>query len=179
MKPFLKPALYAAVYNASWRTIIDQILFHKNISDVYMPLSRQKLEGALMYHPVMDEVLKARKIQGAQIMERGYAVDCFGEKIDVLESRPPRSVMSYLSQAREMKLLEPAINAAIEEEKREGKTQFWIPLWQHDGFSLKVSQKRDRQLHAERLIKAVNSSLGDYPTRLEVQFPDVTTPAEL
>ena len=88
-------------------------------------------------HPLIDLLYKAREKELDRIIENQGAKDAFGRwlPIDTNESGSNRSIMAQVAQSYELKLLLPVLNLA------ESTNDFKILLWQHDGFSVKFSDR--------------------------------------
>lgn len=172
-KPALKKGLYATVFGAGRRVITVEII-HGYIDTSGRPdfLLTGEFVDRFLDHPLVKELLRARSEQLEEIKSEGGA-QVFGEEIDCKKPRDAPSVLAQLAQARELKLLLPALGVA-EEQMAKTKTRVWIPLWQHDGFSIKVSSSKQKRREREvrRFKEAVNGETGPYQTELEVDYPE-------
>jgi hypothetical protein len=155
-KPVIKQAVYSACYGAQVETV-EQALRGG------LELSRAD-SSKVLSHEFFVLLFAHAKDRLTQIRANGGALDCFGEHL-VCQSRvEARSVLARLSQAREMQLLLPAVDYALNNPKK-----LRIMLWEHDGFSVhfRLEPKRNEKTKRE-LLQTVNdrcAALG-YPTKL-------------
>lgn len=172
-KKMFKRGLYASVYGALRSTV------EREMQEEYLSLdgpADRPLPGDVMglffQHEVIDTLFSNRDKQLAQIKKNQGAEDAYGRRVPLKRgAQEATSVLAIVAQSREMRLLEPAVDYAIEEDTREGRTDFQILLWQHDGFSFRPRRKRDEALFIRRLVDQVDQSNPGYPTRLEIKFP--------
>jgi hypothetical protein len=168
VKPALKKGLYAAVYGALVRNIPGFILDRAEYDQIDIPEDKAK---KFTEHPLVRELLEARKDQLNRIRRNEGAKSCYGQWIDyegIEKKKPERSILAQLNQAREMWLLEPVLSLAEKQNKAE---QAWeVALLQHDGFSIRVHNGQEKQV-----VQTLKSAVADraqfrgYPTRLEVE----------
>lgn len=93
------------------------------------------------------------------IKAAGGASDCYGNWI-ALESldkkHPERSILAQLNQAREMWLLRPALDLALEEVNEKARPAWQITLLQHDGFSVHFTRTGSASYHLQRIQRCIN-----------------------
>ena len=176
-KPSLKKGLYAAIFGASKSTIRKEMYdtFAEGAFQVGFLASR-KFMARIFLHPLVEQLLRERENQIAKIEDDGKATDTFEREIRLSSDTDARSVLAQLAQAKELELLLPALDVAESElhraDEAEESPRFWIVLWQHDGFSVHVRDQSRRDTYVGRFQEAVNSAVGDYHTRLEVDYPE-------
>jgi hypothetical protein len=176
-KPALKKGLYSAVFGAG-KERIRKLMFSEYVSSAHYPgfLVYSNFLDRIFEHPLIKELMRSRKEQLRQIKEEGGAEDVFGETIKLTSETNTRSVLAQLAQARELQLLLPALDLADAElnraDSKGGSPRFWITLWQHDGFSIRVRDKTRRASIVSKFQEAVNGATGPYHTELEVDYPE-------
>ncbi|MCS3750581.1 hypothetical protein GGQ19_001750 [Salinibacter ruber] len=176
-KPSLKKGLYAAIFGAGKSTIRKEMYstFVEGAFEVGIVAS-QRFMDRIFSHPLVKQLLRERENQIAEIEDNGKATDTFGREIRLSSDTDARSVLAQLAQAKELELLLPALDVAKSElhraDEAEESPRFWIVLWQHDGFSVHVRDQSRRDTYVKRFQEAVNSAVGDYHTRLEVDYPE-------
>ena len=176
-KPALKKGLYSAVFGGGKKKILD-LMYSEYVSGVHYPgfLVYEGFLGSFFEHPLVRELMKARRGQLREIEQEEGAEDVFGETIKLKSGTNSRSVLAQLAQAQELQLLLPALDVAEAEldraEEKGANARFWITLWQHDGFSIRVRDKSRRSTIVRKFQKAVNEATGPYQTELEVDYPE-------
>ncbi|WP_263787565.1 hypothetical protein [Salinibacter grassmerensis] len=172
-KPCLKKGLYAIVYGGGKPKTLE--VMEEKYSKGVGPSVSNKFFSRIFSHSFIEQLLRERESQIAQIEDQGRATDTFGREIRLSSDTDALSVLAQLAQSKELKLLLPALDVAESELQRADEAgespRFWIVLWQHDGFSIHVRDRSRRATYVERFQEAVNSAVGDYHTRLEVGFP--------
>lgn len=132
-----------------------------------------ELGDAFVEHPLMAAMLEARHRRMEELRRDGHIVDAFGRRLALVSGGPdevrPPSLLAQEAQAMELKLLEPVTYDAIEESEKL-RPNYRITLWQHDGFSIVVKEKRLEGPVIERLQQLVQDAADslDIPTRLVV-----------
>jgi hypothetical protein len=172
-KKVFKKGLYASVYGALRSTV------EKEMETEYLSTDERPADalpgdmiGLFFQHEVIATLFSSRDEQLAQIKKNKGAEDVYGRRVRLKTgAQEATSVLAIVAQSREMRLLEPAVEYAIKEDKGKGRTDFQILLWQHDGFSFRPRRKRDEALFIRRLADRVDESNPAYPTRLEAKFP--------
>ena len=164
VKRALKGALYAIVFGMSE---------HRVSWTLRRDLGADAVDG-LLSDPVVRALLVDRDAELARIERAGGTVDCFGRWYPV-ESRDAkerasqaRSAMACAAQADELRLLEPVVDTAIEEQGKK-RPAFQILAWQHDGLTISIGDRRDRDRIVGRLsdLVAARASEMGVPTVLE------------
>jgi len=179
VKPAIKRGVYACCYGACKKTMYNRMREEYDdlqSQDPTLPDLPKVAFERIFDSPLMSEIWEVRKEKMDQIKAEGGARDCFGRWISC-EDFSTRSILSQLSQSRELKLLEPAIRLALDERRRSKedgiRERFRIALWQHDGFSIWVRDKERATSTIEEIKSVVNENIGPYPTRLEEKYtPD-------
>lgn len=95
-------------------------------------------------------MLQARGAVMRQIKEQGGAQTCFGTWLST-EEYEERSILAQISQAVELQLLFPVVELA------RSTDEFVITLWQHDGFSIDVTDDRRVGLWKGRIQEEVKA----------------------
>jgi|GEM_PF-1363337 len=127
-------------------------------------------------HPVISALLKARKQAFDKMRLDGFGMDAFGQRI-LVRNKPrtderyqPTTVPSaaaIIAQSYELKLLEPVVRHAIEEQ---GKTSgYSITGWLFDGCWIDVADSRNIKGWKNRLSLEVENAADELgiPTWLE------------
>ena len=160
VKPDLKDALYALVYGKE-RNEFERDLFKQVKEFITNPTEK------FFSHPIIEVVFRTREKELERIVENGGAEDSFGEWIPINPKQKPkkakRSVMSIVAQSFELKLLLPVVELA------ERTNDFNILLWQHDGFSVKYTDRTKKNTWHNKILKSVKSEAKrlQIPTYLE------------
>lgn len=166
----IKSGFYTSVFGGGpktrWRTILKEYLGQDERPTYGLP---PPLLKRFNQHPIVKRLVAARQDHFDQIEKNEGAHDAFGNELELGGGISKLSIASSLAQTRELKLLLPALRVA-EEELEKSQARFWITLWQHDGFSVKVSDSSRRDSIIRKFKGAVHDNLGGYPTKLEVDY---------
>ncbi len=166
----LKKGLYAAHYGSPKGQVPRNIrakAAEKNI-DVSFETAVKFLD-----HWIIEQLLEERDQRIEAIEENGGIRDDAYDRWISLEEctaqNPKLSLLAQVAQAREMWLLRPVLDLALEQ-KNDRKRHAWqVTLLQHDGFSVHFT--RSREYHLDRIKEAVKqrAERHGYPTELEVE----------
>jgi len=151
--------LYAGVYGGS----ADEVL--RQVSNRYDDLAAGPHPGwdpfrPIMTHPLFKAIMRVQRGLKQAIKQGGGMPDASGQfrSLSDFESRknPASSVLSYVATTYELKLIEAAFDAAIEEEqwaeeKKSRSPRFQIWLLQYDGFTMRVHRRREVNRWVEHL----------------------------
>jgi hypothetical protein len=177
-KAVLKESLYAACYGMSRDNL------EVNVKKLLDGIGVARSGELFLSHPIIKAVLKARARMLRKIrMECGMET-CFGRfipinkgwhkrkdefgprkrgrKLYAAKAVKPHQILAMVSQAQELQLLLPAFELATKHRR-----DFTITLFQHDGFSVKISRRaRDWR---DRIKKGVDAKIkaGGFLTALE------------
>jgi hypothetical protein len=163
-KGVTKRFLYALIFGAG-REALSTLRFKEEgggetldlagvLSDALM-VSRETAPAwgkRLLAHPLSTALMRARSARIKQVLQQREAVDCFGERIRVLNRSDAVSALAQLAQAQEMQLMLPALDEARRRPKK-----CCVALWLHDGIALHVKDK-SRQ---ESVIRAICGAVDD------------------
>ncbi len=165
VKSALKQAVYAVVFGMSENGL--RWLMTRSLS---AEAARRFLDD-----PVVIDLIAGRDRELARILAAGGAEDCFGVRHAVVgeteeeRAESARSVLSRLAQAVELQLLEPVVEAAVDEAEKP-RPFFRLMAWQHDGFTVAIHRRKKRILaRLERLVEERARELG-VPTSLECEW---------
>jgi len=171
VKPAFKEALYSALFGMQMRSVKGRLTRRLARS----PLECLGSEAAMRFAalPVVEEMVEYRDVRLNAIQESGGGTDCFGRFIptsgpdECEDPVSPRSVLAQLAQALELAIVYPAIQFARE------KTDAHIVLWQHDGFSLALSDVTKRERHVRQVKAMIDAAAAKrgVPTECVVKWP--------
>ena len=158
-----KRALYSAVFGMARPALQGQLT--RNLGRTVLERSAASMARRFLDLPVVASMFKQRERQLALIEDQGGATDCFGRFIRVCpgpDEVSPRSVLAQLAQAQELAIVFPVIDIARSER------DLHVVLWQHDGFSLAVSdaEKKDYYLRRVRTAIEAEAERCGVPTQL-------------
>lgn len=180
-KKLLKKSIYSFV-NGMKRTDMARALSGNAAKEGVQIQSSSRVIKRLFGSPILAGIEEARSRAYQEIEDNGGAEDAFGlwHSSDGLNShltfRDIKSVFSRVCSSYEFALLEPAASAIIEAQNTT-KPQVSLVLWQHDGFSIRVAQKKRHPLHIKKLQSLVlhrAEQLG-IPTSLQVDYQPYPT----
>ncbi|MCS4046969.1 hypothetical protein GGQ04_002105 [Salinibacter ruber] len=166
----LKKGLYSVVFGSPRFQIPENISDEAEEEgiDISSDTASKFLE-----HPIIEELLEERERRIEAIEENGGIRDDAYDRWISLEEctaqNPKLSLLAQVAQAREMWLLRPVLDLALEQ-KNDRKRHAWqVTLLQHDGFSVHFT--RSREYHLDRIKEAVKqrAERHGYPTELEVE----------
>ncbi|WP_103020029.1 hypothetical protein [Salinibacter altiplanensis] len=175
-KPVFKKGLYSTCYGANPENIRFKHMADR-AEEKGLEYDPDEEGERILSVPFLEELIDARKRKWCEIEAEGGAVDCFGRHMDLgelqrehgkTENGAIRTVLANLNQSKEMDLLSPALDLAIEEEEN-SRAAFQIALYEYDGFSVKYHYAKEH--HHKRIMRAVNRKCRreGYPTELEVE----------
>lgn len=145
-KKQVKTAMYSIIFGGGRETILETLT---NVDS-----------KEFFSHWIIEELMVFRDRMLTQIKKDGGAYDCYGRFIAIDRSRnvSERSVLAQVAQALELKLLIPVIDYAT------SSPDFTITLWQHDGFCVSMSRKRD----TEKIMKDIANIVSEVAKSLGV-----------
>jgi len=194
LKPILKRFVYSLCFGMDGKRLLkpkyltrideygQKLSYSTDNAQVQRALAYLKsLDGRkkIMSDPLIMEWLDARDAVLTQIETNGSMTDAYVRWINIGMADDPgdpfdaKSVLAYVIQSWEVKLLEPVRQLAIEAAKKTSHT--WrILLWQHDGFSI-TCETRDADHIVDSLQHAVHAFASelDIPTKLEVKYDGI------
>ena len=166
VKPAFKRALYSGLFGMDQPALKAQLT--RSLRGT--PLEALGPGAAQMFtdHHVIAEMLEHRDQMLNGIEESGGAIDCFGREIEIREgssksdSVSARSVLAQLAQATELSLVYPALEVVRKQR------DLHLVLWQHDGFSLAISDTSKAERYIRQVCAAVDAEAQrqGIPTRL-------------
>lgn len=189
VKGILKTATYSLVYGSSLGNISSKL--GEDLREIgYEDSKHVDLFGA---HPIVREISRGITEQREKARGLGYIEDFYGTRygLDGEASdfgKQFRSTLSTRAQSRELQLLFPAVELAVESRERavaekervkaEGRKgsrpeDFRIMCWQHDGFTV-AFRDNESSRDLKPLIRKIQGVVDerakefDIPTRLEV-----------
>ena len=160
-KPILKRTIYSLVFGMQRKKLIRQLEQGNFLAEGVGPKAARRF----FRHPIVRDLLAARKAQLKRIKEAGGGEDAFGRWIPVTAAQKHRSVLAQIVQSWELKLMLAAL-PIIRSEPR-----VVLLAWLHDGVTLHFGDKskQARQIRKlERAVKRAAAELG-FPTELEVK----------
>ncbi|MCS4197337.1 hypothetical protein [Salinibacter ruber] len=166
----LKKGLYSVVFGSPRFQIPENISDEAEEEgiDISSDTASKFLE-----HPIIEELLEERERRIEAIEENGGIRDDAYDRWISLEEctaqNPKLSLLAQVAQAREMWLLRPVLDLALEQENDRERHTWQVTLLQHDGFSVHFT--RSREYHLDRIKEAVKqrAERHGYPTELEVE----------
>ncbi|MCS4117356.1 hypothetical protein [Salinibacter ruber] len=166
----LKKGLYSVVFGSPRFQIPENISDEAEEEgiDISSDTASKFLE-----HPIIEELLEERERRIEAIEENGGIRDDAYDRWISLEEctaqNPKLSLLAQVAQAREMWLLRPVLDLALEQENDRERHAWQVTLLQHDGFSVHFT--RSREYHLDRIKEAVKqrAERHGYPTELEVE----------
>lgn len=137
-----------------WTALCDWITNRFGLEDV------APFVEALLDHAALGATFAAREAQLDEIADRGHLVDVFGRRYTVGEVMDGRPVTHRTCLAADISADEHYVMAGhvarvamdhARERREAGKrVEVWIVLWQYDGFTYRVWQKKQAQKWADR-----------------------------
>jgi hypothetical protein len=162
-KEGMKEFLYSVTYGMEVRNLRKKL----RSCHILEKHSKKKPEKLLL-HPVIKALLKARKYQLDELLEKGEAVTCFGRKIKVKNMEDARSALSQLAQAVELDLLLPALELA-----KSSKGEIQIVLWCHDGFVIALKWNQRFKTWDRRIRSTVAEKIKQYGMKTRLEFQEL------
>jgi hypothetical protein len=172
--------IYTAVYGGSEQTTFWEM------STEYADRAQVEHPGydpfrPTLEHPLGRSVMRVRERLLERIDDNGGMLDANGRFLHIEDFKecknPDRSLMSYVATSYEIKLIAAAIDAAQQEKewaskKENRRPRFQIWLLQHDGFTMRVRRRSDKERWIKHLQDAVAEKASELgiTTRLEVAY---------
>jgi hypothetical protein len=176
-KRILKKLIYAFCNGMRYRYLALAVMKEAIHQDVYISTSESKKVVEDLFSSKLFEGIKiARSDTFDRLLKEGELNDYYGfthsavdPKDDKVTWKLCKTVFSKVISSYEYALLEDVVVLMLQEQEK-AKPQYQIVLWQHDGFSIRVTQKDRKPSVVKKLQSVVSnkaSSMG-IPTRLEV-----------
>jgi hypothetical protein len=149
-KPALKSAVYALTFGKGEGNLVDDL--ERRIPD---PVR-------FVTHPLIAELLKARKVVQDKIRQRGRIEDAFGREVRMRRGVTPLSLLAIHAQSYELKIM-LAVLPIVQAER-----DVRIVSWFHDGLTVKSTDRSEQPRQITRIKKAIDNqakALG-IPTNL-------------
>jgi hypothetical protein len=163
VKPAIKKAVYSIMYGAGRKRIIKD--FEEGLS--LFDLNLKNPIKAMFKHPVLKSLLKRRRHVMKWLKGRATVEDALGQRLHV-NPVSLRSTLALLAQSRETWLLEPALDEAMNEARKDASdVRFRITLWQHDGFSFTCRDQSRADSIFRRLNERTLERSKPYSTQIE------------
>jgi hypothetical protein len=141
-KQILKKALYSICFGIS----------QKGLTSKNGPFYRNKEAcKRFLKNPLIRSLWLARKKQFEKIVKDGGAHNYFGQWLNT-DKFDKKSILAQVAQSFELAILEPAIYFA-----QQNYGEFYITLWQHDGFSVHVPKVKRAGMWLNKLKSLVDS----------------------
>lgn len=140
-KSDVKPELYAIIYGGAKKNITARL--NEKFGD----------SKWFINHPVIKELFETRNAEMQAIALNGGAYDAFGIFQEVSDERSVPSVMAYIAQSYEVKLLSVVYDIV---EMSDGAVN--VILHEHDGLSIVYESDAARLLWERRIVDAVERS---------------------
>jgi hypothetical protein len=160
-KPLMKMAVYSITYGMSRRNV--QRLLRAGTSS-RCGLDEDALE-AFMEHPLIRDLLEARRRAHRQAARDRRLTDAFGREIRVSRNNPARAGLAQQVQSFELQLMLAAL-PGVEGANGDISVIYWL----HDGVALWFTDRSKRPQQLARIVEAVQREadrLG-IPTWVEV-----------
>lgn len=169
-KAAVKKALYSLMFGATKETLIWELNGSLKIYDWHAQVSAwfppPPIGGREFFaHPLIKKLYTARNRRIRELINGGKIITAFGQEMECDGSRESaRSILACEAQAMELWLLMPVVEMARETD------EFFITLWQHDGFSLAFRNNGRAQLWLDRISTEVKyrAQKAEIITELEV-----------
>ena len=159
MKDVFKTSLYSLVFGMSKYNLIQQI--DKDLNTIHKPGNH------FFTHPLIKALYQAREGQIEKLNHEGEGKTIFGVTRKVYgdktkSGKPTKDRLSYITsilahqaQALELYVLLPVVELASTTK------DFYITLWQHDGFSLHFNDKSKVDKWIPRILKVVQEKIDE------------------
>ncbi len=160
-KTGFKPTFNAIVNQAE----LQEIKYHS--TRLLMLLHNQNSADAILSHPLMMELLDARNMAGKQVLLTGAAHSCYGLRLLLKDHENIRSLISNQASSYELALLTPALKAVLKSDRAA------IVLYQSDGFTLHVRDRRRATFWKDKLSSAMKLGAAKLGVDLDVTWKDL------
>ncbi|MGB3542189.1 hypothetical protein [Rubrivirga sp.] len=160
VKPAFKQALYSALFGMSTRGVKGKLT--RKLQGTNLSNLGPNAANRFVAFPVIESMLEHRDLVLAGIEENGGARDCYDRFIPVRDGSSrgpevsPRSVLAQLAQAMELAIVYPALEVVRKQR------DLHLTLWQHDGFSLAMSDPTKAERHARQVTAAVDAQAAQF-----------------
>jgi hypothetical protein len=173
IKSCAKTAIYAAMY------LMERIRIYFMLVDElkkYLCINEAKSRAdEILDSWVFQEVFDRTNRFAQRLYNGEYVTDAFGREFRIENGVSAESLMACIAQSYEFKILYPAFQYLIDQEKEPAKkTQVRVELYQFDGFSLWCKDinrveyyKREINKRVEEGLKEIRVNERNIPTTIE------------
>ena len=156
-KAILKELVYGICFGMSVKTITKRLA--------------QAGKSQLRKDPLIRELLRKRAQWFQEIKRAGYILDVWGNRHEMAEDRWEGSLAATFIQAIEMEI----ISAVFDYQERAGGTyDFKVMAFQHDGFTVSVSDKARYEYMKKGMNRAVKAKAREIGKQLGIKLEAVT-----
>lgn len=161
IKDVLKTSLYALIYGMSKKGLMFEI------NEGLKNYNLNKPGSHFFTHPLIKTIYEAREIKYKELNDVGEAQTIFGVTRKVQESKTAKgtptkerleyitSILAHQAQSVELYLLLPVVELASTTK------DFYITLWQHDGFSVHFTDNSKVDYWIKKIQSAVQSKIDE------------------
>lgn len=176
----------------NYKSIVKQVVYGLCYGMGIKKLESLFLEGTIKYgrripgigdrlkwikfrkHPIISELLRARKREIMNLLMEGGCNDAFGNYLCTSRDDGTlhvESILAVTAQSWEQNIMQ-AMVPILERNK-----QIYILSWLHDGLTIYFGDKTKKDRQLRNIIKAVESKASDLDilTHFEVEFLDIQT----
>lgn len=161
IKDVFKTSLYSLIYGMPKGNLVREINQGLYIYGIN--------QGGKHYfnHPLIQALYKARELKFQEMNELKEATTIFGRTIQIEGGKTPKgkvtqerkdsiaSILAHQAQSVELYLLLPVVELASTTK------DFYITLWQHDGFSVHFTNKTKVDYWIKKIQSAVQSKIDE------------------
>lgn len=149
-KPTLKEALYTLIFGGSQKRIKDGLMAGLAAPDqpdgTAVPLALGQAAGKrFLTHPLIMELLYARRQRLKTLSEQGTAQDVFGTTYKLSENLKARSILAQQVQALELEVMRTILPYL------QAHPELKVLAWQHDGFTLHCTVPSKWRTHVKAI----------------------------
>lgn len=161
MKDVFKTSLYSLVFG------MKKSYLSKQITNDLKHLGIHKAGSHFFNHPLIQAICEARDLKVEEMNNLTEATTVFGKKrliggTKTIKGTPTKdrldsinSILAHQAQALELYVLLPVVELASTTK------DFYITLWQHDGFSLHFNDKSKVDKWITRILKVVQQKIDE------------------
>jgi hypothetical protein len=162
-KAILKKTLYSVIFGMT-QTNLRRKLEHG--TDGLAGIGR-KATNRVFRHPVMKELIAARKQKHDESKTKKCVCDAWGNTVYMGPGTPFRTVRSlwaYAIQSFELKVLLALLPILTK------NSQIYLIAWQHDGVTLQFGNRSKSERERNQIRAAVNRTCGDLDISSELEM---------
>jgi hypothetical protein len=148
-----KKAVYALMYGMGKDNLKNGNNKFAGLNPLLAPYGIVNGGDLFLAHPLIKAILRQRGKMLKEIRNNYGAANIYGVWIPVNANQKETSVLAQLMQAIELHLLYPVVELA------KSTDQFQIMIWQHDGFSIYITDKRRKDLWLARIKASVQERI--------------------